>query len=249
MAQWPWYRTAGPEQDGQEARGLARDPERRGRRLSGADRNGLATGMTLVAKSVTTDPCASNARRSREPSRRRRRESRSSSHGLMCTETIWEMADGTATTGRGSRATSASRPSTFATTRASRSPTTAPSSRPRSSAFAGIPSALEELVPSGTAWGAWWSGARATLARLEKRRWLSLVRRAIYVGTPHLGAPLERARPHGRQGAARHRRPVHAARGRARRPSQRRRQGPRRRRLAPRGPRAETAKPLAGRRA
>ena len=30
------------------------------------------------------------------------------------------------------------------------------------------------------------------VARLEKRSWLSLVRRAIYVGTPHRGAPLER---------------------------------------------------------
>jgi len=35
--------------------------------------------------------------------------------------------------------------------------------------------------------------AACHVGKLENHRWLKLVKRAIYVGTPHLGAPLERA--------------------------------------------------------
>jgi triacylglycerol lipase len=113
-------------------------------------------------------------------------------HGLMCTETIWEMADGSdygarlavdlgyvpvylrynsglAIAENGARLSAAL------------------------DAFAeAYPVPIEELVPVGYSMGGLVVRSACHEARLEKRGWLSLVHRAIYVGTPHLGAPLER---------------------------------------------------------
>jgi triacylglycerol lipase len=55
------------------------------------------------------------------------------------------------------------------------------------------PVPITEIIPLGYSMGGLLVRSACHMAWLEKRSWLSLVRRAIYVGTPHLGAPMERA--------------------------------------------------------
>jgi len=54
------------------------------------------------------------------------------------------------------------------------------------------PVAVEEILLLGFSMGGLVVRAACHRASVEGMRWLSLVRRAIYVGTPHLGAPYER---------------------------------------------------------
>jgi pimeloyl-ACP methyl ester carboxylesterase len=54
------------------------------------------------------------------------------------------------------------------------------------------PVALEEILLLGFSMGGLVVRAACHQASVGGMRWLSLVRRAIYVGTPHLGAPYER---------------------------------------------------------
>jgi pimeloyl-ACP methyl ester carboxylesterase len=54
------------------------------------------------------------------------------------------------------------------------------------------PVPLEELLLLGFSMGGLVMRSACHRAALEEMRWLGLVRRAIYVGTPHLGAPYER---------------------------------------------------------
>jgi triacylglycerol lipase len=113
-------------------------------------------------------------------------------HGLMCTERIWEMPGGDDYGARLARdlgfvpiyvrynsglaiAESGARLASALT------------------AFAGAyPGPIEEIVPVGYSMGGLVVRSACHVARLENQGWLSRVRRAIYVGTPHLGAPLER---------------------------------------------------------
>jgi pimeloyl-ACP methyl ester carboxylesterase len=55
------------------------------------------------------------------------------------------------------------------------------------------PSPLEEILLIGYSMGGLVVRSACHTANLEGKRWLELVRRAIYVGTPHRGVPLERA--------------------------------------------------------
>jgi pimeloyl-ACP methyl ester carboxylesterase len=57
------------------------------------------------------------------------------------------------------------------------------------------PVPLEEIVPIGFSMGGLVlrSACHVASTATAPSRWLPLVRRAVYVGTPHLGAPLERA--------------------------------------------------------
>jgi triacylglycerol lipase len=55
------------------------------------------------------------------------------------------------------------------------------------------PQPLESLLLLGHSMGGLVIRAACHTASLEKLDWLALVRRSVYVGTPHLGAPLERA--------------------------------------------------------
>jgi hypothetical protein len=55
------------------------------------------------------------------------------------------------------------------------------------------PVPIEEVLPLGYSMGGLVVRSACHTASLSSQRWLPLVRRAIYVGTPHLGAPLERA--------------------------------------------------------
>ena len=52
---------------------------------------------------------------------------------------------------------------------------------------------VEEILLLGFSMGGLVARSACHVASLEKHRWVERVRRAIYVGTPHLGAPLERA--------------------------------------------------------
>lgn len=55
------------------------------------------------------------------------------------------------------------------------------------------PGPLEEILPLGFSMGGLVARSAVHFASLEDNGWLARVRRAIYVGTPHRGAPLERA--------------------------------------------------------
>lgn len=57
---------------------------------------------------------------------------------------------------------------------------------------AAYPVLLEELVLVGYSMGGLLVRRACRVAELEQLGWLNLVRRAFYVGTPHLGAPAER---------------------------------------------------------
>lgn len=54
------------------------------------------------------------------------------------------------------------------------------------------PVPVEEVMLLGFSMGGLVSRAACHVASLESLSWLPLVKRALYVGTPHLGAPLER---------------------------------------------------------
>jgi len=55
------------------------------------------------------------------------------------------------------------------------------------------PVAVEDILLVGYSMGGLVVRSACHVASIEGHRWLPLVRRAIYVGTPHLGSPLERA--------------------------------------------------------
>jgi triacylglycerol lipase len=113
-------------------------------------------------------------------------------HGLMCTETIWEMADGS---DYGARL-ALDLGFTPIYLRYNSGLAIADSGARLSAALAalaaGYPRPLEEIVPIGFSMGGLVVRSACHVASLEASPWLSHVRRAIYVGTPHLGAPLER---------------------------------------------------------
>ncbi|MGO9839436.1 MAG: alpha/beta hydrolase [Polyangiaceae bacterium] len=56
----------------------------------------------------------------------------------------------------------------------------------------GLPVPPEEIVLIGHSMGGLVVRSACHVARSEMQRWLPLVRRAVYLGTPHLGTPLER---------------------------------------------------------
>jgi len=56
----------------------------------------------------------------------------------------------------------------------------------------GYPVPIEELVLLGYSMGGLLVRRACRVAELENLAWLELVKRAFYVGTPHLGAPAER---------------------------------------------------------
>jgi hypothetical protein len=60
------------------------------------------------------------------------------------------------------------------------------------SLVAAYPGPLDELLPLGFSMGGLVFRSACHVALERDATWLPLVRRAIYVGTPHLGAPLER---------------------------------------------------------
>lgn len=121
-------------------------------------------------------------------------------HGLMCTETVWRFADGQTDYGT---LLEADHGYTALRVRYN-------SGRPIADNGAALEAALERLVAQypgeidelllvGFSMGglvirsACHVAAVVAEARGERARWLDRVKRIIYVGTPHRGAPLERA--------------------------------------------------------
>jgi pimeloyl-ACP methyl ester carboxylesterase len=113
-------------------------------------------------------------------------------HGLMCTESIWEMADG-------------SDYGTLLERDLGITPLYVRYNSGRSIADNGASLAmllesivdahprLAELVLVGFSMGGLVLRSACHVASMEHHRWLGLVSHAIYLGTPHRGAPLERA--------------------------------------------------------
>jgi pimeloyl-ACP methyl ester carboxylesterase len=113
-------------------------------------------------------------------------------HGLMCTETIWEMPDGTDYGARLAQDLGY----TALYVRYNSGRAIAANGASLANALevlvAGYPTRLDEIVLVGHSMGGLVVRSACHAARMGGHRWLPLVRRAIYLGTPHLGAPLER---------------------------------------------------------
>lgn len=113
-------------------------------------------------------------------------------HGLMSTETVWEMKDGS------DYGTRLARDLGYTPVYVRYNSGRAIADNGASLALAlealieAYPVPLEEIVPIGHSMGGLVVRSACHAARIEKAGWLSRVRRAIYVGTPHLGAPMER---------------------------------------------------------
>jgi triacylglycerol lipase len=159
--------------------------------------NGLATETTLVARigaerPLRLEPAALASAFSGAGHAAPRRVALFV-HGLMCTESIWEMDDGTGDYGARLAQDLGYAP---VYVRYNSGLAIAENGVRLSAALdaftAAYPGPIEEIVPIGYSMGGLVVRSACHVARLEKRSWLSLVRRAIYVGTPHLGAPFER---------------------------------------------------------
>jgi triacylglycerol lipase len=113
-------------------------------------------------------------------------------HGLMCTETVWRMPGGE------DYGSLLARDAGFCPiyVRYNSGLPIAQSGASLSRALElfieGYPATPDEIVLVGHSMGGLVVRSACHAARLEAARWLPLVRRAIYLGTPHLGTPLER---------------------------------------------------------
>jgi pimeloyl-ACP methyl ester carboxylesterase len=114
-------------------------------------------------------------------------------HGVMCTETIWRLPDGS-DYGALLREDFGFTPFylRYNSGRAI-ADNGAALSRLLETLLEAYPVAIEEIMLLGYSMGGLVARSACHAASLEKHAWLTRVRRAIYVGTPHLGAPLERA--------------------------------------------------------
>jgi pimeloyl-ACP methyl ester carboxylesterase len=113
-------------------------------------------------------------------------------HGLMCSPTNWEMADGSDYGARLARDLGYTPVYLRYNSGLAIAESGARLSATLEALTAEYPRPLEELVPIGYSMGGLVVRSACHVARLENKQWLSIVRRAIYVGTPHFGAPLER---------------------------------------------------------
>src|SRR5262245_14235084 len=114
-------------------------------------------------------------------------------HGLMCTESIWTLPDATDYGSLLARDLGY----TPLYVRYNSGLAIADNGVLLSTLLAALhdqyPLALEEIVPLGYSMGGLVIRSACHVARLAGEPWLARVRRAVYVGTPHSGAPLERA--------------------------------------------------------
>jgi pimeloyl-ACP methyl ester carboxylesterase len=153
--------------------------------------NGLATDTSLVpaigAEPVRLEAAALAAAYAR-PSRR----IALFVHGLMCTETIWQMVDGSDYGSRLAADLGYSPAYLRYNSGLAIAGNGARLSATLDALCAAYPGPIDEIVLVGYSMGGLVVRSACHVARLEKKRWLANVRRAIYVGTPHRGAPLER---------------------------------------------------------
>ena len=114
-------------------------------------------------------------------------------HGLMCTEQIWRMRDGS------DYGSLLERDLSFTPlyVRYNSGRAIADNGAELADLLEALgdayPAAIEEIVPIGFSMGGLIVRSACHAAQKKGQRWLSRVRRAIYIGTPHGGAPLERA--------------------------------------------------------
>ena len=114
-------------------------------------------------------------------------------HGLMCTEQIWRMGDGSDYGSLLQR--------DLALTPLYVRYNSGRAIADNGAALADLlealgdvyPAAIDEIVPIGFSMGGLLIRSACHAAKTKGHRWLSRVSRAIYIGTPHGGAPLERA--------------------------------------------------------
>jgi hypothetical protein len=113
-------------------------------------------------------------------------------HGVMCTESVWTMADGS------DYGSLLARDLGFTPlyVRYNSGLAIADSGAQLASLLqtlvAAYPLEIEELLPIGYSMGGLLIRSACHAAAPSPQGWLERVRRAIYVGTPHLGAPAER---------------------------------------------------------
>lgn len=159
--------------------------------------NGLATPMSVVAagKPVALDRASlAEAFPSEGGDADRRTKIVVMVHGLMCSEDIWEFPDGATTYG-----TCLARDLGFVPVvlRYNSGLSIADNGRALDALLTGLveafPRAIEEIVLLGYSMGGLVARSACRVAEERSSGWLSIVRRAVYVASPHQGAPMERA--------------------------------------------------------
>lgn len=114
-------------------------------------------------------------------------------HGLMCTEDVWRLPDGSDYGARLAKDLGY----TPLRIRYNSGRAIADNGRAIATLLTKLldayPIVIDELLPIGFSMGGLVIRSACHVAKLENQPWLSRVRRAFYVGTPHRGAPLERA--------------------------------------------------------
>ena len=113
-------------------------------------------------------------------------------HGLMCTESIWTLPDGNDYGSLLARDLGLTPLYVRYNSGLSIPENGARLSALLATLHEAYPIALEEIVPLGYSMGGLVIRSACHAASLSGEPWLDRVRRAIYVGTPHRGAPLER---------------------------------------------------------
>jgi pimeloyl-ACP methyl ester carboxylesterase len=113
-------------------------------------------------------------------------------HGLMCTESVWALPDGSDYGSLLARDHGYTPLYIRYNSGLAIPDSGAALARLLEALALAYPAPIEQIVPIGFSMGGLVVRSACHVAHLEGQHWLSLVRRAIYVGTPHLGAPLER---------------------------------------------------------
>jgi pimeloyl-ACP methyl ester carboxylesterase len=114
-------------------------------------------------------------------------------HGLMSSEGVWTMADGGDYGSRLARTLGITPIYLRYNSGLPIADNGASLSRCIEALIREYPAPIERLVAVGHSMGGLVVRSACHAAGLGERRWLGLLEKAIYVGTPHLGAPLERA--------------------------------------------------------
>jgi triacylglycerol lipase len=113
-------------------------------------------------------------------------------HGLMCTESIWQWPDGSDYGSLLARDLEATPIYVRYNSGLAIPDNGAALDRLLTELHDAWPVPVESIVPIGYSMGGLVVRSATHVASLAGHTWLGKVRRAIYVGTPHLGAPLER---------------------------------------------------------
>lgn len=152
--------------------------------------NGLATALSFVREGA---PLALDRAAFSRAFPRAARRVAVLVHGLMCTEQSWQMRDGTdygSLLARDLAVTPLYLRYNSGRAIAENGAALADLLEALSDAY---PEVIEEIVPIGFSMGGLVIRSACHVAQEKRHTWLSRVKRAIYIGTPHGGAPLERA--------------------------------------------------------